>query len=431
MNKSKSGDFPSDLNKRMPPDSRVSLYSWAPKTKTSTVIEMLRNSQPSLTEDPCIVWPDLMQLLDLKDDKVVWLEMVKKRYDSFAGSRINYLDNALKFNEQMVSGEKMAQDGSNLLDPDSASITQEQKESGKLMHSFLPQVIDGDAVVVGEYGFICRILYSSEKFTVNERGMLVPENRGNMSFLCTGTILAPRIVVTASHCVADSVKGTHPSRQHTKNDYDYHFAVHFGYVNQAHAIAESQRVPGFWKTKFAIAKDVAMFPLYYPGVLYGDITLFFLDRDIPFSRDVFPCALPSVDLVWENQVAVGAGWGKAVDSNEVRNPVLLQHQVRVQPISDRAIRPICQNPYKFGPIHPLFYGAVCNSSIDSSQSFCSGDSGGPTFFRPSGGNKSHTLLAVTSFGVSKQCNSQSPTISASVPHHLGWIKKVILSRNFR
>jgi len=427
-------NLPANSRKPMPADQRTSLFSFSPSGKTSDAVKSLNESEATTAEDPNQVWPFLLQLLDLRNDPLYWLKLLKARYAKFENLEIEYLENALKFNSQFVTGNITAQDGSQLLDPGSASVTQEQIEGGQVMHKFLPQVISGDSVLMGEYGFVCRVFYSKGGFEYNPSGSVVAISDHGFFAVCTGTLLAPRIVITAAHCVVDPARKSNPDRQLTRNDFNKHFCIHVGYVNETDARAMGLRSPDFWKTRQAIVSDVAFFPLYVPSMYLGDIAIFFLDKDIEFSRYVFPCALPSTNLIWENQVGTGVGWGRVIDNADLaskRTPVLLQHQLKMQPFSSDANSTYCRDLKRSGVNSPAFFGAVCNISQNENQSFCFGDSGGPTFFKPSGANRNHTLVSITSFSESSSCSSLYPTISALVPNYLGWIKKTIQSRNFQ
>jgi trypsin len=181
----------------------------------------------------------------------------------------------------------------------------------------------------------------------------IEAREGKSGFACTGTVVSPRVILTAAHCIEDLDRGRFtPIGQ---------YAVATGTTRPDQTL--SQNV-------FRVV-ETHVFPGFDPGNLRGDAGILVLDR--PTAAPPIPLAGPAEAALYAGGAAVQvAGWG-LTRANAAKGPDSL-----------RATAMVVQTPsfceQKTRRYYPPYSATaqVCTLDVPTRKSGgCFGDSGGP------------------------------------------------------
>lgn len=206
---------------------------------------------------------------------------------------------------------------------------------------------------------------------------------------CSGTVLAPTVVLTAAHCVVDGETGT--------------IRTASGIVVTAGTL--DRRSGG---VEVGAAR-VAVHPDYDPGAIRSDAAVIRLATPVA----VAPVALAGsgdAGLAAPGAVATFAGWGTTSGSSTEASPRLLTATTTL--LADDA----CQRL-----LGSSFAPAVTLCAVDAGRfaaSTCRGDSGGPLLTQR--GDGAWLQVGITSWG-SLGCDTRVPQAFTRVSAVAGWI----------
>ncbi|MDQ2700729.1 MAG: serine protease, partial [Actinomycetota bacterium] len=235
-----------------------------------------------------------------------------------------------------------------------------------------------------------------------------PNAKPSERFICGGTLIAPTIVVTATHCAIEI--------DLSKPEY---FSV-VGGRTRLDKTSQGTEVP---------VKE-AYFPLTRSGV---PRYLFFFDTrwDVAVLELAEPIDQPTIklagpdetDLIRPGTVAYKTGWGMHEEGGEGEvSPVLRLAKTAIQPprACDESIYDIFGFPFDRD-------SQVCIGDPASKASPCFGDSGGPAVVRSSDG---YRLFGATSFGQGSRCNPKLVSVDAAIarPDTRDWVAGIAMER---
>jgi trypsin len=225
----------------------------------------------------------------------------------------------------------------------------------------------------------------------------VEAREGNHGFSCTGTVVAPRVVLTAAHCVESIEEGTITPAA------DY--AVSTGVADLRHIGPQNV---------FHIAAT-HVFPGFDPGIVHGDAAILILDR--PTTSPPIPLANASDAALYAGGAEVSlAGWGLTRNGAKQPPPNLRATTMLVQPPS------FCRQK-----THPFYTpysvtAQVCLLAADRASGGCFGDSGGPAIGHRADGTP--VQLGITSTG-GPSCSPKLPNVLTRVDFVSQWVSEWI------
>jgi len=212
---------------------------------------------------------------------------------------------------------------------------------------------------------------------------------------CGGSIVGPRHVVTAAHCVAGRTR--YPTR----------FSVRVGEHN-------TRTTEG--SEKEYRVKRVFQHPEYQrPTPINNDIAVFELEKPIQFNKYVSSVCLPDKDVPVGTDCYI-TGWGKVRHPGYMTN--ILQ-QAKMPVVS----KDVCHKKNYNAIRIPVTDAMVCSGDGGNTRkSGCHGDSGGP-FVCQIGGR--WELHGAVSHGSPRCASTETYTVFARVAYFKKWIDNVM------
>lgn len=196
-----------------------------------------------------------------------------------------------------------------------------------------PKIVGGFGAEQSDWGFMAFVAYFDAS--------------GNAEFVCSGTVVAPNVVLTAGHCGVD--EGTDVPLDPS------------GYV----VVTDSVDWTNTSQRQLSTVSRVIVNPAYDPATDTSDAALLVLST--PTTAPTIPLASSADESLYDGGTgAVIAGWGETYDGGP---PVEYLQWAQT----------VVQNPGYCSQFNPDFdsHSQLCAVNPDLSTGTCNGDSGGP------------------------------------------------------
>ncbi|KAH8347664.1 hypothetical protein KR084_000021 [Drosophila pseudotakahashii] len=226
---------------------------------------------------------------------------------------------------------------------------------------------------------------------------------GRQSFLCGGTLIHPRLVVTSSHNVINETVDTLVARA---GDWDLN-GLNEPFAHQGSRI-----------------KEIIMHPEFDQHRLFNDIALLLLDEPIVLAPHIQPLCLPppqSPEVINQllSATCYSTGWGaKQADSDKLENVLKRLNLPVVEHDECQARLRNTRVSTRFR-LRPSF---ICAGG--DGKDTCKGDGGSPLFCTMPGERDRYQLVGIVSWGV--ECGVEDiPAVYTNVPYLRNWIDEKI------
>jgi len=212
-----------------------------------------------------------------------------------------------------------------------------------------------------------------------------------ISVSCGGTLITPRVVVTAAHCI--------PMNRVFVNMYD---------------ITDSNRAEVFTLPLFPRpGYEYVVHPAYDEETRENDVALILLPRDVKNADKIRYAKLnEDTNEPGDGEPLRVMGWG-TTSSGGSSSDILLQAEV------DYVTNEVCSSDY---PMEIISDGMMC--AARSGKDTCQGDSGGPLMLASDEGDRcaDPILVGITSWGYGC-ADPDYPGVYTRVSYYADWIKE--------
>nr|XP_029712807.1 phenoloxidase-activating factor 2-like isoform X1 [Aedes albopictus]XP_029712808.1 phenoloxidase-activating factor 2-like isoform X1 [Aedes albopictus] len=221
---------------------------------------------------------------------------------------------------------------------------------------------------------------------------------------CGGSLIAPNVVLTAAHCVANKQQDTLLVRAgewdtQTRNELFPH---------------HDRRV-----------REVIVHERFNKGSLFNDVALLIMDEPFVLAENVQPICLPPKNHNFDHSRCLASGWGKNVFGKEGKYQVILK-KVELPVVPHQSCQQSMRST-RLGSRFILDKSFMCAGG-EVGQDTCRGDGGSPLVCPVPGSSTHYYQAGIVAWGIG--CGEKGiPGVYASVPMFRDWIDQQLSQRH--
>ncbi|KAG8241718.1 serine-type endopeptidase activity protein [Homalodisca vitripennis] len=229
-------------------------------------------------------------------------------------------------------------------------------------------------------------------------------NKNSISWLCGGSLISERYILSAAHCTDSGSKGL--ARWARLGDYNIQSKR-----DDQSGLAQS--------VEYEIIERINH-PEYRSSSVYYDIALYKLKRNVDFTEYIRPICLQT-EHQFPKTYAIATGWGRTEWGGR-GSDVLQKVNLTITP------RKECSDAFRTAIGEKLRNGIqdasqMCAGDVANGRDTCQGDSGGPLQLRLKDPYCMYSQIGITSFGA--KCAGNKPGVYTRVSNFVPWIESIV------